>query len=204
MTSCTTTELAKHLQLTKGRISQYVSEGKLDGCFQGSGRQRRFDLHKSMAALGKRLDPGQMMGNGADTKKIIQTQADPSSVDPSQKVKSVDFDDGPDRYSLARTLKTEEEARRLRRMNAEQEGAYVLASEVRRATQKLIAQEVAEFESVLRDGARQIADELGVDYKKTRQILIDQWRQHRTRRAAVLRETAEDADYSDVETKNDI
>ena len=65
----TATQLAKKLDVTRGRISQYVSAGKLDGCFSGSGRQRRFDLDKVKAALQHRLDPGQMMGNGAVTKK---------------------------------------------------------------------------------------------------------------------------------------
>ena len=54
------TQLATELGITKGRVSQYVSEGKLDGCFTGDGRARRFDVGKVRAALDQRLDPGQM------------------------------------------------------------------------------------------------------------------------------------------------
>ena len=38
------TTLAQRLGVSKARISQYVAQGTLAGCFTGEGRARRFDL----------------------------------------------------------------------------------------------------------------------------------------------------------------
>lgn len=204
-------ELARTLGVSRPRVSQYVSEGKLDGCFNGEGRARRFDLAAVTKALGSRLDSAQMLGNGADTRRTLlalRAQSDDDAkpvVKPrSQVAESELLATDPDRYELARTQKAEEEARKLRRQNAEAEGLYLLASETERQVAKLMAQEVAEFETVLRDGARRVADKLGVDFKTARQILVDTWRGHREGRSAVLVEQAAQADMSAIETEGDI
>jgi hypothetical protein len=206
MTQLNLTALAEQLKVSKGRVSQYVAERKLDGCFVGEGRQRRFDLAACAKALGKNLDPGQMLGNGGETRKAITAISDSRKV--SRPAHSggasglkADDDDG---YQMARTQKAVEEARRMRRQNAEAEGDYVLASEVALQTKRLLAQEIAEFESVLRDGARQIADDLGVDFKKTRSILVAKWREHRDTRTNQLQSTAESALATEAEVAEDI
>lgn len=207
MAHLTATQLADELNLSKGRISQYVSEGKLDGCFEGTGRQRRFDLKKVAKALGKRLDPGQLMGNGAGTQEVLEKhepgqEATPRPRSGAGAQQLPEHDD--DRYKMARTLKAEEEARRLRKQNAVEDGAYVLASEAALQSKRLIGQEIAEFESVMRDGARRIADELGVDFKEARTILVKTWRAHRARRAEKLQGEAAAARLTDDETASDI
>lgn len=207
-------ELAATLKVTPARISQYVSEGKLDGCFTGSGHSRRFDAAACAKALGRILDKGQMMGNGAETRKALadinveamatdqrkQVKSEITPRRPDSELASKD----PDRYELARTQKAEEEARRLRRMNAEAEGSYALVSDVTRQVAQQMAQEIGEFEAVLRDGARQVADVLGVDFKMVRQILADRWREHRATRAAQLVQQAETMGLSQAETDEDI
>jgi hypothetical protein len=221
------TELARELKVSGARVSQYVSEGKLAGCYQGDGRARRFDLVKVAAALGRRLDPGQMMGNGAQTKLALAAIAAAPEADTDA---DTDYDDVPlpgratatagrlgggsgatelsprdgDRYDLARTQKAEEEARRLRRMNAEAEGRYVLAAEVHQSVARLIGQEVAEVETVLRDGARRIADQMGVDFKAVRAILTQTWRKHRATRVGQLEMQAQTAELNAVEQAENI
>lgn len=205
MTTLTTTQLAAQLGLSKGRISQYVSSGRLDGCYRGDGRARRFDLDKVSAALRGDLDPGQMMGNGAKTKAALK-EIGAGSKAPAQSQRR----DGelspkdPDRYELARIQKVEEEARRLRRLNAEADGLYVLASEVESDVAKQIGREIAEFENVLKESARIVADTLGVDFKSVRKILIDEFRAHRKNRSAVLSEAVDDREFTDAEKEADI
>lgn len=219
MSALNTTGLASALGVTKGRVSQWVKAGKLDGCYSGDGTARRFDLAKVAERLGKRLDAGQLMGNGAGTRRALGALQVRASSVPDE-----DDDDGetaaapappardgaalpqrdPDRYELARIQKVEEEARKLRRQNAEAEGDYVLASEVARATERLIAQEIAEFEAVLRDGSRRVADKLGVDFKEVRQLMREEWRQHRASRVAVLDQAASDAGLTAEEEEEDI
>ena len=191
------TQLAQELGISKGRVSQYVAQGKLDGCFSGEGRARRFDLEKVRAALQHRLDPGQMLGNGAETKRRLQ-EAEPAAPREGELRRG-----DPDRYELARIQKVEEEARKLRRQNLEAEGTLVLADRAAQATARALAQEVAEFEGVMRRAARAIADQLGVDFKEARKILIDTWREHRRARAEVLAQQAASAGLDPEEREAD-
>lgn len=199
------TDLAGELGVSKARVSQYVSEGKIDGCYSGDGRDRRFDLSKVAQRLNRTLHPGQMLGNGAPTRAAIRQIAAGQDEAPVRMRETSPLPDtDPDRYELARIQKVEEEARRLRRQNAEAEGAYVLASEAAMQTARLLAQEIAEFETVLRDAARKIADELHVDVKVARQVLLRCWRAHRATRTTALGKQAAAAGQSDAERAEDI
>lgn len=209
MNGLSASELATTLNLSKGRISQYVSEGKLEGCFAGSGRERRFDLEKVAVALGRRLDKGQMLGNGLETRRtlrqirVAETPAPTGENKPKRR-------DGPlpdgdqDQLELIKTATANEQLRKLRRDNELAEGHYVLASEVERQVVRTIAQEIAAFETVLRDGARAIADDMGVEFKAARKILTDLFRAHRQGRSETLGDQAMAAAMTDAETAADI
>ena len=202
------TQLAKVLGVSLPRISQLVSDGRLDGCYTGEGRNRRFDAARVADALGRKLDPGQMMGNGAGTKAAIRKlqQGDEPAPGPSSHGAGARAlkDNDNDRYELARIDKAEQEARRLRRQNAAEEGIYVLASEVEGQVARKLAQEIAETESMLRAAARAVADRLGVDAREVRQVLTETWRAHRSHRAEVLTAEAEAAQLSPEETAANI
>lgn len=200
-----TTELAARLAVSKARISQYVSEGKLEGCYVGEGRSRRFDLGKVASALGRNLDQGQMLGNGASTRDALRQIAS-DGPDPGSRAK---FDGmlpmaDADRYEMARTLKAEEEARRLRRQNMAEERTWVLAGEVERHTARAMAQEVAQFETVLRDAARAVADEFGLDARSVRKVLMDQWRRYRAARSDSIGDQAAVTEMTDDEKEADV
>jgi transcriptional regulator with XRE-family HTH domain len=199
MSGLTATQLATKLDLSKGRISQLVTEGKLDGCYKGDGRSRRFDLAACANALNRKLDPGQMMGNGARTRQTLrEIEETDSPVEAPQDVP--ERDSAPlrttdqARYEMARTLKAEEEARKLRRLNAQDDGTLVLADQAGREARRALAAELAQFENVLRNAARAVADKMGVDFKTARQIMIDVWREHRGARAQQLDHEAEAAE----------
>lgn len=193
-------ELATRLGVSKPRISQYLSSGKLDGCYVGEGRSRRFDPAKVISALGRKLDLGQMTGNGLATRKAMKVIAEddgqtligkhPGDVLPPN---------DPDRLELATIQIKEEEARRRRRENAREEGLWVLAEEVQRHSAKILSVEVRQFDTVLRDGSRAVADALGVDARQVRKILVDHWRAHRARRAEQLSQQANAAQMTDAE-----
>ena len=207
-------QLAEVLGVSRARVQQYVAEGKLEGCFTGEGRGRRFDLDAVAARLGRALHPGQMMGNGAGTKRALQALAEPAAQPivpraPVRVPEGVPPRDGelarndPDRYELARTQKAEEEARRLRRQNQLDEGTLVLASEVERQVARRMAQELAEVDNVLRDAARRLADTMGVEFRAARKVLVDTWRAHRAGRAEALDAEAMAAEATDAEMAAD-
>lgn len=206
-----TTELATELSLTKGRISQYVSAGKLDGCFQGDGRARRFDPGLVAAALGRGLDKGQMGGNGLGTRRAIRA-IKASEITSPQNVQSSPpprqdgplKEEDPDRLELAKIQTAEENLRRIRRDNQLAEGQYVLAAEVERQVSGVVRREIGQVDAFLREGARAIADQMGVDFKTVRKTLIDLWRAHRARRADDIGTAGDAAGMSAAEAEADI
>lgn len=205
MPTVTASELAKVLDVSKGRISQYVGEGKLEGCYSGEGRGRRFDLAKCADALGRTLDPGQMMGNGSGTAEAIRGLAgsSPATVAPTEPREATlpRADAEADRYQRARADIAETQAVQGRLKLAEMEGRYVLATEVDLQVRRAIASEIAEFETVLRTGAQKVAAEFGLEAPAVRAILTTLWRSHRARRAEVAAAQAEDAAYSEAEAQ---
>ncbi len=213
-------QLAEHLKLSKGRVSQLVGDGTLAGCYEGSGRQRRFDVPKVLAALNRGLDPAQMLGNGAKTKRVIralqagQAVAEPQDDDQDAAPvarRPASLLDGaalpqkdPDRYEMARAARAEEDLRTARLRNGREEGQYVLAVEVARDVSQAIGQEVREVETFLRDVARVLADKMQVDFKVARQILMEGWRDHRKGRAEILAGTAAATDLTEAEQQENI
>lgn len=211
MSQLNATELAARLGLSKARISQYVAEGKLEGCFTGDGRSRRFDLGRVATALGQRLDLGQMLGNGAETRRALKDVATEPALPlmpPAPRKAAAplppDVIEEPSRYDLARIQIAEEDARRKRRDNERDEGRWVLAEEVARESAKQLGQELAKFEIALRDGARDVADQFGIDFREVRQVLMRQWRAHRGARAQALAQDAEACQTSEAEKEADI
>lgn len=209
MTGLRAVELAKHLSLSKGRISQLVGEGRLNGCFSGDGMHRRFDLRKVAEALQVKLDPGQMLGNGADTKKAIRAvlQGDAAPVQPSLDVRpkgEVLSNDDPDQYKLLREAHAKEDLRTKLRNNARDEGLWILASEVDRNVSRLMAQNLAEIETFVKDVSVLVAVRMGIDQRQVRQIILEAWRGFRTERAKSLAAAADDAGLSDIEQAEQI
>ena len=204
MSGLTATQLAQHLSLSKGRISQMVKAGQLDGCYTGSGRQRRFDLAKAAQKLKHVLDPGQMLGNGAQTQKKISAalEAKPTGNKPAGATALLEGD--VSRYELARIQNAEEDLRRKRRESAAAEGTMVLVAEVQSQIGKIVSQEIAEFESVMREAAIVVAENFGLEARAVRKVLIDEWRSHRANRRDALREVAAGANLSKDEKDADI
>ncbi|WP_225029439.1 hypothetical protein [Xinfangfangia pollutisoli] len=202
MEGLTTTQLAERLAVSKARISQYVAEGKLAGCFTGAGRARRFDLARVAAALGRRLDLGQMAGNGLATRRALRDLAEggpaamPAPMPAPMREGGVLPLRDPDRLELATIQIKEEEARRRRRDNERDEGRWVLADEAQRQAARALAREIGQFEAVIREGARAVADRFGVEVREVRQVMLEEWRRHRARRRDQLRAEAGAADLS--------
>lgn len=167
----TTTELATELGLSKGRISQLVSSGKLaEGHdFTGAGRGRRFNLNNCIDTLRLTLDVSQAVSNGAKTTERLEAGAGqaaataPSVADTSDLPKQATA-----RLNEIKVKRAELDLRRSLREEQVEEGRWVDVDEVRRATQKLIGQEVAETEAWLKDAARLIADKNGLNFKEVR------------------------------------
>jgi phage terminase Nu1 subunit (DNA packaging protein) len=202
MTQVSASELAIRLDVSRGRVSQWVAEGKLRGCYTGEGRARRFDLDAVRVALGRNLDTAQALGNGRATLAAIGAISDPDPGD--------DLDDGDGlingtkaRYDAARTLLTEERARAARYDNAQREGTLVLASEVEAQVLAQIGQELAQVDAFLRVAAKDVAAATGADARVVRAVLTAAWRRHRGERAVAADTRAAGAKPSPAERAAD-
>lgn len=201
-------ELARRIGVTRPRISQLVSERKLEGTYTGSGRERLFNLEQVAAALNMRLSLGQASGNGA---KGLAARANIAAGSEPRAPADADLPEDQRRKlsqhhaAAAATIvgakaeKAKLEVLDLRRRAAAQEGRWVLAEAVEREAAQALAAEVAEFEGALRFAARRLADRLGVDFREAKGVLAEVWREHRARRAAVLGAEADAADFDDDE-----
>ena len=166
--------LAELFGKSKGAVSQWVSSGKLDGCFEGSGRDRRFDVAKCAEALNLRMDLGQRLGNAAGTeaaRKRVLADTKPADAK-KQAFDGLLKDDDDTRFKLIKTATAEEELRRRRRQNEQEEGRYVLRDEVDREAASLLSGEIAQFEAMLNALARKAADRFGVPFVEVQLLLI--------------------------------
>lgn len=203
MGGVTAARLAEILGVSRGRVSQLVSEGKLDGCYAGEGRARRFDVHKCAQALDRKLDLGQRMGNGAGTADAIQrlrAATDMEAVEPGSALpRAADGDADANRYQRARAELAEARALKERLNLAATEGRYVLASEVELSTKRAIAAEIAEMEAFVRQAAERIAVEHELPAAEVKATLRGLWRAHRERRSRSAAEAADQAGYAETE-----
>jgi hypothetical protein len=145
-----------------------------------------------------------MMGNGAGTAAVLEMRRGSEAIELSGTGATKLSDGDDDAYKMARTQKAQEEARAMRRRNALDEGTYVLASDTVMTTQRLLSKEVAQFENVMRQAARKVADEMGVDFKEVRSILVLAWREHRGKRSRMLADHGAEAGMSVTEKEADI
>ncbi|MFN3646249.1 MAG: excisionase family DNA-binding protein [Gemmobacter sp.] len=203
MPHLSTTDLAAELGVSKGRVSQWVSEGKLRGTFTGDGRARRFDLAAVQVALNRSLDVAQALGNGRQTlERIGAISAPPPPADDADDTAGMDADIKR-RYDIARAMRIEEQARAARYDNDQREATLVLASEVQAQVLAQIGQELAQIDGFLRQVSVELAEALGAQRQQVRAILNAAWRRHRGERAAAAAMRADAAKLTAAEQEAD-
>ena len=80
----------------------------------------------------------------------------------------------------------------------------VLVSEVQHQIGRLMSQEIAEFEAVMREASIVLSDTYGIEARAIRQVLVDEWRKHRAARRDALQDVAQDGQLTDAERAADI
>lgn len=80
----------------------------------------------------------------------------------------------------------------------------VLVSEVQQQIGRIMAQEIAEFEALMREAAIVLADTYGLEARAVRQVLLDEWRTHRMARRDALKDEVKTAELSEDERAADI
>lgn len=182
-------------RVSPGRVTQWITEGKIADCLVGEGRHAKIDVDKAFERLKLRLDAGQRLGNGAATVLApITKQAEPSEVD-----------------ALDLQLKKErlQQAQAANRKAAEEElarrGIYVRAEHASGAAGKLASTILQMFEGGMADVAAEMAAEYKLPQRDVVHFMRKRFREVRTRISAKLAADAvampQTIDDTDTETE---
>lgn len=174
-------EFARMVNLSPGRVSQMIAEGKISDCLVGEGRAQRIDADKAIEKLKLRRDPGQAMGNGAKAQLSIPAQPSTASAPPNS-----ESDDISLKLQRAKLEEAEFRNRKLREEERARAGIYVLAEDVKAETAKLATRMLQMFEGGLTEVATEIAAQFQLPQRDVLHLLKTKFRSVRTSVSAEL------------------
>lgn len=158
------------VERTSGRISQWISEGKITKpAYEGEGHKRRIHVERARKQLGALLDPGQQAA-----------QQSPVVVDEHiQRLNRFKADEQQSNAELKRL-----------KLNAER-GEWVEVAAIGKAVRAAFEAEYARFEGLVRDMAQAVAAEHRLDAQKIAALMDDKYRAYRKAREDELRAQAD-------------
>lgn len=175
-------EFARMVNLSPGRVSQMISEGKISDCLVGEGREQRIDADKAIEKLKLRRDPGQALGNGAKA----QLNAPAPAAAPAAPAPPSESDDISLKLQRAKLEEAEFRNRKLREEALARAGTYVLADDVKAETARLASRLLQLFETGLMDVATEIASTFKLPQRDVLHMLKTKIRDVRTNVSAEL------------------
>jgi len=172
---------AELLNVSPGRVSQWLSEGKVTGdAIVGAGRFAKIDVDLARAQLGETLDVDQRhSGNGLKTNLAITGEAAPVANTLERQLLE------------ERLLKARRENVRDATEQASANGELCATADARSATVKEVSRMVARVEGALPEFAAAIAAKFKLPQRDVLHELKAKWRQVRTDAAIEARERAE-------------
>lgn len=185
-------EFAARLNVTPGRLSQMIAEGKVPpDALVGEGRKAKVDIARAMAALDRTLDLAQR--TGANGRVRIVSTTPPVAVEVSIDADASTDPEAPSpvsqRSGLDDDLRRESleqkriETRRMIRAEAAAAGDLVSASEVRTATDKIVARMIEAVDQAMIEMASTIAGEYALSRRDLLHLLRKIWREQREKQS---------------------
>jgi plasmid maintenance system antidote protein VapI len=166
----TKAELARLLQVTPARVSQWLKEGRLGPReLIGEGRHARIDLEKAVAKLKVTLDIVQAVANGRARLRPRYLVEDDDQLDLA--------------YRRARVEAAEGQVRRLKEGEAERRGRYVRRADHDAVVAGLPSRLLSEFEKELPALAAGLALAFKVPQAEVEAFIRDEFEQIRRRAA---------------------
>jgi len=175
-------KFARMVNLSPGRVSQMISEGKISDCLVGEGREQRIDADKAIEKLKLRRNPGQALGNGAKA----QLTAPAPAAAPAAPAPPSESDDISLKLQRAKLEEAEFRNRKLREEALARAGTYVLAEDVKAETARLASRLLQLFETGLMDVATEIASTFKLPQRDVLHMLKTKIRDVRTNVSAEL------------------
>lgn len=179
----TKTEFAKIANVSAGRISQYITEGKITAAeMEGFGRNAKIKVPEALAKLSLRIDPGQRLGNGINTNLQIPIipLAEPKLPEGTAN------DQLDTKLKQAKLLEAEARNRKLAEEENLRRGIYMLAADASSEGSKLVAKVLQMFESGVTDMARDVASTYKLPERDVIHMLRKKFRDMRVQMTASL------------------
>ena len=178
----TKTEFARRRGVSRGRVSDWLAEGKISGhAIVGKGRFAKIDEDEACRQLSERIDSGQRFGNG------LLTRLDPGDAPAA----------GSATASLERQI-MEQRLERLERENREaslraavDSGTLCRAADARRTTTAEITRVIIEFEGTLPALSTALAARFKLPPRDCLHLMRAVWRNARRSAAVATRERSE-------------
>lgn len=181
--------------VTPGRVSQWISEGKIEpDAIVGDGRAAKIDVAKADAHLRRKLDINQRAGNGISTRLTTPPQLLPQTPLPAGEVPAPATQ--PDLDPIEEQIKRErlESLQRDNRKKAEDEaaraGRYVNSQSSAAQMGKIAATMLEIFEGSLADLASALSGRFQIPQRDALHLLRGEFRGIRTRAAVSMKEAA--------------
>lgn len=169
-------EFARMVQVSPGRVSQWIAEGKIGrDALQGEGRAAKIIVDRAIAQVRLRRDPGQSLGNGIST-RLFDEPAEPVVRDDRRERDAAPplVDRGDDIALQIQQERLESERRKNRLASIDEAvklGKLVPADDVRAEMTRLARQVDDENAAMLADFASAIAGQFGVQQRDVLHLL---------------------------------
>ncbi len=200
--SVTKGEFAALIGVSPGRVSQYLTEGKISqAALVGSGRNAKIRVEQAKADLRLTLDVSQRLGNGIDTQidaggqpVVVDGNAAGTVVPPPLQQSGIDYEIKQQKLEAARR------ANRNAAINEARERGQLMDTDAGRAEMTRVASALMDvFDGGLTDMATAIAAEFQLPQRDVKHILRKEFRKLRETAAKQMKTKAVSVpEYSEV------
>jgi hypothetical protein len=188
----TKSEFARIAGVSAGRVSQWVTAGKIAGdAIVGSGHRARIRVAVAMEQLSRSLDVVQ--GLGANGRAMATASRATTAAKANDRAGARAFENGLNESNMPDTVEANIKAERLRQLalsnakataeEAMRSGRYTLADAARQETGRALARVLAVFEAALGEFANAIVAERPATQRDALRTLRAAWRAVRARQA---------------------
>lgn len=179
-------QFAKLANVSPGRVSQWISEGKIAGeALVGEGRSAQIRVAPAMAQLRSKIDIGQRFGNGIDT-NLSAAPAPAASSPPSPPVDPVE-----DRIKRERLREIEFRNRDSAEKELARRGTYTRTRDAAEQMAGIVAAMLNVFEGAMPDLATAVAARFQIPQRDVLHLLRGEVRTIRERASLAARKRME-------------
>lgn len=185
----TKSEFAAQRGVTPGRVSQWISEGKITGeALVGTGRSAKINVAIAVQQLKDKLDTNQRFGMNGLTTNL--SAPEPAPILPG--LAPAAGDPVENRIKAEKLRQAELMTRKLEREENEALGVYIRTSDAREEMQRVAGTMMTFFEGAIMQFAGSVAAQFHLTQRDVEHCLQGEFRKVRERAAGAMHQAAAD------------